>query len=91
MFLCSCAAGSDPPPASELIGDKPAPQRPAPIEQEEATQSDCHVDRHAVNNCLVTVVICNDEIKSVEVKCDRGRKLFPWEYIPDPQPDLRKE
>jgi len=84
LLLCSCAAGSESPTAAELVAPEVPAQQAAPDYQDDNYQSNCVVDKHLSSNCIVTVVLCQEEIKSIEVKCDRGRKLFIWEYIPDP-------
>ena len=74
---------SVPPPPKQ----KPAP----PIPSDESSQDDCEVYSYWVNNCLVTKVYCNGELKDLDIKCRVDRKLFPWEYIPDPPPPWVKE
>jgi hypothetical protein len=88
MLLCSCAVGSEAPPASELAGEPPVIQRPAPVEQtpEPTIHTNCILDSYRSGNCIVTVTLCDNDIKDIEVKCDRGRKLYSWEYMPDPPP-----
>jgi hypothetical protein len=85
MLLCSCATGSE---APTLELDEPELQREALPSQNKNDISQCRIDYRLISGCIIATLICFDEIKDIEIKCDRGRKLFPWEYIPDPAPDF---
>jgi hypothetical protein len=83
IFLCACATGvSDPIDNSteEASANTPAP-KPLPLPE---PPPDCEVNSYWVGNCLVKKVYCFNQIKKIDVMCDKGRELLPWEYIPDP-------
>lgn len=83
-FLLACAEGVvDPLPLEEVEPQKQSPSPPSSTPESDS-QSDCTVYCYKINNCYVTKVYCQDFLKRMDVSCDRGRELFPWEYIPDP-------
>lgn len=90
LLLCSCAVG-----VSDPLPDEPAtysshPKPPAPKAPDADAQPDpdshCQVYSEWINDCLVTKVYCDGVLKDLDIKCSRGRPLWPWEYIPDPPP-----
>lgn|SRR5574337_94375 len=92
LCLCSCAVGSTDPetdPAAET-GTYSAPPRQSPppssADDSPSTDSNCFTQSEWVNDCLVLELICDNQLKRIDVKCSSGRILFPWEYIPDPPP-----
>lgn len=83
ILLSACATGVVDPienSVEEVPETNSAPPSPPAI----SPASDCEVDSYRVGNCLVKKVYCNGTLKRTDVMCDRGRDLFPWEYIPDP-------
>jgi len=89
IFLCACATGvSDPidDPVVEIPENKSAP-KPAPTTP---SASSCEVDSYWSGNCFIKKTYCSNQLERIDVMCDRGRKLFPWEYIPDPPFDGTK-
>ncbi len=93
-LLIGCAHGveseTDSTPQTEVVTDIPAP-KPAPPPQEESSpsienDSNCIVKSYWVQNCLVVEIHCEGKLPQIEVACGPERRLFPWEYIPDPPP-----
>ena len=88
-FLVGCAHGVDPEPVpipeTVITVDPPTPP-PQTVESDTPTEDNCYSDSYWVNHCLVTKRYCDGELERVDVKCNVGRPLLPWEYIPDPAP-----
>jgi hypothetical protein len=91
LAITGCAVGTGPEPEPqepevEVYQKVPTPKPPAPPPVEEEDNSHCKVYSYWINNCLVTKVYCDGQLKDMDVKCKNPRPLFPWEYIPDPAP-----
>jgi len=84
LVSISCAVGVVDPLPEEVEESPVQKQLPPPVEPEKEFQSDCIVNNYRINNCYVKEVYCQGRLKRLDVSCDRGRELFPWEYIPDP-------
>lgn len=84
VFLSACATGvSD--PIDDSVEETPETNSaPNPSPTPAPSVPDCEVDAYWSGNCLIKKVYCHGQFKRIDVMCDRGRELFPWEYIPDP-------
>jgi len=94
LAVVGCASGEvDPvedPPVVVVAPKIPKPTAPAvPVEEDTdaAPPIKCVINDYWVGDCHVLKIYCEGKPVQVEVYCGPGRKLWPWEIIPDPPYD----